>query len=283
LTTENLRIEQRGAVTKVWIDNITYDWTQWLLLRSDAHHDSLHCNRGLEKKHLDEAKAKDALILDGGDLFDAMQGRFDPRRNLDDVRPEHKTGRYYDAILDDAVEYYRPYADNWLLLAKGNHESSVYKNINTDLTSRLQAGMGGKSVIGGYGGWVIFYFNAYHTRSSMKIKYFHGAGGEAPVTKGVIQTNRQAVYLPDANVVWNGHNHNEYTITQKRERITTKGELYFDLCHFVRTPGYKDDYANGTGGWEVERGMMPKPQGAVWLQLTLDHERVKCKAIADVE
>ena len=139
MTTENLRIEQSGAVTKVWIDNIASGWTQWLLLRSDAHHDSLHCNRELEKKHLDEAKLKDALILDGGDLFDAMQGKFDPRRSYEDLRPEYMTDRYYDAILEDTAAHYAPYAANWLLFAKGNHESAVTRNINIDLTSRLAA------------------------------------------------------------------------------------------------------------------------------------------------
>jgi hypothetical protein len=282
-----LKTEQSGPVTKVWFDDVTAGWEQWLLLRSDAHHDSAHCNRTLEYKHLDEAKRRHALILDCGDLFDAMQGRYDPRRSYEDLRREYMTDRYYDAILEDTAVHYAPYAANWLLLGRGNHESAVTRNVNIDLTSRLAAELnraGGSVVCGGYGGYVILYFSdGGSSRSSLKIKYYHGSGDGAPVTKGVIQTARQAVYLPDADVVWNGHNHNEYTLSLKRERITTKGQLYFDVCHFIRTPGYKNDYKQGVDGWAVEQGHPPRPLGACWLRLYSEGGRVKAQPIADVE
>ena len=104
-------------------------------------------------------------------------------------------------------------------------------------------------------------------RKSLKLKYFHGAGGEAPVTKGVIQTNRQAVYLPDANVVINGHNHNQYIVSIARERLSNKGVHFGDLQKHVRIPGYKQDYGDGTKGWNVERGGVPKPIGSMWMVL----------------
>ncbi len=104
-------------------------------------------------------------------------------------------------------------------------------------------------------------------RKSWRVKYFHGAGGEAPVTRGVIQTARQAVYLPDANVVLNGHNHHQYVIPIARERLSNKGRHYSDIQYHVRTPGYKQDYGDGTKGWNVERGGVPKPIGAVWMIL----------------
>ena len=105
--------------------------------------------------------------------------------------------------------------------------------------------------------------NDSHT---IRIKYFHGSGGEAPVTRGVIQTNRQMVYLPDADIIWNGHNHNNYVIPIKRERISNKNRQYFDVAWNVRTPGYKNDYGSGTDGWEVERGGVPKPLGCVMIR-----------------
>jgi hypothetical protein len=55
------------------------DWEQWVLLRSDVHHDNPKCDQDLERQHLQEALEYDAPIIDNGDLFCAMQGRWDKR------------------------------------------------------------------------------------------------------------------------------------------------------------------------------------------------------------
>ena len=106
-------------------------------------------------------------------------------------------------------------------------------------------------------------------RKSRKLKYHHGSGGGGPVTKGVIQTNRQAVYLPDADIVVNGHTHDAWYVPIARERLSDKGVVYRDLLHFVRTPGYKDEYGDGSGGYAIETWKPPKPLGAVWLRFFL--------------
>ena len=283
-----MKIQQSGSVTEVWIDDVYSGWEQWLWLRSDAHHDSAHCRRDLEKKHLEMAKVRNALILDAGDMLDAMQGRYDPRRSYDDLRPEYKVKNYYDAIVDDAIKHYTPYAPNWLLMARGNHEKGVLTHASTDMTSNivreLNKTTGSTITPGGYGGWVIFKFSeGGGNRSSIRLKYFHGSGGDAPVTRGVIQTNRQAVIYPDADIVWNGHNHSSYVIPIKRERISAQGKQYFDNAWHIRTPGYKDDYGDGSDGWEVERGGVPKPHGGVWLRLFSEDHRVRAQAIQEVE
>ena len=50
------------------------DWEQWVLLRSDVHHDNPKCKQDMERRHLDEAIEYDAPIIDNGDLFCAMHG-----------------------------------------------------------------------------------------------------------------------------------------------------------------------------------------------------------------
>ena len=79
-----------------------------------------------------------------GDIFDAMNGRFDPRRSMKDVRPEYRREDYYDAIVEDTIEQLIPYAENILLISYGNHETSVLKNASTDLIARLAAGLSSK-------------------------------------------------------------------------------------------------------------------------------------------
>jgi hypothetical protein len=245
------------------------------LFISDVHHDSVYCNRDLEKQHLEEALKRDALIFYFGDMFDAMQGRFDPRRSMDEIRPEYQRSDYYDFLVDDMCQFLEPYASNIVLMAKGNHETAVLKNSNLDLLNnlayKLRKEYNSEAKVGGVGGWLrsVVSVNG-QPRGSIKTKYFHGAGGGAPVTRGTIQTNRQAVYLPDANIVVNGHNHQSYYVAVTRERLSGKGVQYFDIQHHIRIPGYKMDFADGTGGWSVEKGYAPNPNGVFWVKLSLD-------------
>lgn len=263
----------------VRFDNVAGGWEQWILLSSDRHHDSVRCNRELELRHLKLAKERKAAIIDVGDLFDVMQGKFDPRRSYSGLRPEYKVDTYLDEIVRDAAEFYKPYAHNFLLFGRGNHDQGIIKNNGVDLISNLVYALnsqtGSHIYAGGYGGWVRFQFTIQKTVSkSLNLKYFHGAGGGGPVTRGVIQTNRQAVYLPDADIVVNGHTHNSFIVPIARERLSDRGVVVQDTSWYLRTPTYANDYGNGTGGWHVERWGEPKSMGAVWLHLSFDGSRL---------
>jgi hypothetical protein len=277
--------EQRGAVTSIYYD-YTSGWEQWLFLTSDNHFDSIYCNRDVMRADFDEAKRRNARIFIFGDFFDAMQGRYDPRRSMPELRPEYaRREDYYDFLVQDAAAWLAPYAGVIDVMADGNHELSVLKAANTNVMDRLVADLnratGSKIFHGGYGGWVRFMFTrtlldgTHNPKSSVRMKYFHGSGGEAPVTRGVIQTNRQAVYLPDANIIVNGHSHNSYYIPISRERLSGKGMPYFDIQHHIRTPGYKQAYGDGTTGWDVTRGGVPKPIGGCWVRLYAEGDIIR--------
>jgi len=250
------------------------NWEQWFLLGSDRHHDNAHTNWKLETKHLEEAKEKDAGILDFGDLFCAMQGKWDRRSDTDQCRPEHQQGRYLDALVDTAHEFYAPYVKNWLFLSSGNHETSIEKRHETNLTQRLAEKMRAKGtsnpIVGAYCGYIRFRAVRKNmpagTRGSIVLSYHHGYGGGGPVTRGVIQTNRMSVYLPDAHIVVSGHTHDSWVVPVARSRITGSGRPYLDRQVHVRIPGYKDEYSGGEG-WHHHRGGPPKPQGAYWLRI----------------
>lgn len=259
-------------VLTVKFSEIEAGWEQWLMLSSDRHHDNKLTDWNLEKRHLEMAKERGALIVDAGDLFCAMQGKYDKRSDMTQVRPEDAANNYLDLIVEHAAEFYKPYAQNFLVIGKGNHESSVIDRHGTDLASNLvhQLNMTGGQVYNGlYGGWVRFQFVVNKTkRSRLNLKYFHGAGGGGPVTRGVIQTNRQAVYLPDAHIVLNGHTHDAWVVPIARERLNGKAVVVRDLVYFVRSPGYKDDYNDGAEGYHVERWGPPKPLGCVWVRFS---------------
>lgn len=257
----------RNVVT-IRLHGASAGWEQSLLLRSDVHHDHPQCDWKLEKKHLDEARDRGAIIIDNGDLFCAMQGKYDKRASKDNVREEHQYGDYLDRLVETAAEFYAPYAANFAVLGRGNHETSIRKRHETDLTERLASELrkrGSRVQTSGYGGWVRFIISACgRPMQTILLHHYHGAGGGGPVTRGVIMTNRMAVYTPDADIILTGHTHDEWVVTIARQRFSEKAVVYRDEVKHVRVPGYKDAWDDGSCGWENETGKGPKPLGAAW-------------------
>jgi len=259
-----------GSVITVTLDSGDEPLKKIVYLLSDVHFDSVACDRGAVKRHLDKALSENALIIIGGDWFDAMQGKFDPRRNMDELRPEYRCEKYYDVVVEDSAEFLKPYAKNIIAVTQGNHELAVRRNSNTDLVDRLVFHLrleGSKAVTGGWKGWMRFLLRAYGRKGNIKIFYSHGGtGAVAPVTRGVIATNRQAVYEPDADVVWNGHSHTAYIVPIARERLSAKGKVFNDVGWFIRTPGYKRDW-EFQDGFVAQKGLGPNPVGCAKLEL----------------
>jgi len=149
------------------------DWEQWVLLTADRHFDSKHCNRKLMKRHMDLAVQRDALVIDAGDFFDAMQGFYDPRKNYDELRPEYVATNYLDAIVTDAGKWFEPYADRFAVIAMGNHETNLERRMGTNLVQRLVQELnrrGGQCMAGEYSGYVLFRFRIHKTKRAAKTR-----------------------------------------------------------------------------------------------------------------
>lgn len=246
-----------------------------ILLISDIHWDNPHCDRELLKKHLEQAKKGNHDILINGDLFCAMQGKYDGRRSKADIRPEHNNAKYLDSLVNTAVEWFAPYAHNIKMIGYGNHETGIIKHCETDLIDRfvtlLNHTQNSSIQIGGYGGWVIYKFKrGLETYTPFKIKYFHGSGGGGPVTKGSIQFNRMMTMVEGADAIWMGHVHESMEMTYTMEKLSTKNTVHLRDVLMIRTPSYKEEYQDGSKGWHIERGAPPKPLGGRWLELTIE-------------
>jgi hypothetical protein len=246
---------------------------QLFLLRSDAHHDAVACDRDLEMKHLLEAKKRGAYILDIGDLFDCMQGRYDKRSDRSALREEYQHGQYLNRLVDVAAERYAPFADRWLLMSRGNHETAIAKHNDFDLTEQLYARLKPSAPhlqLGTYAGFVRLRMRRGGTScSTVTIAYHHGFGGSAPVTRGVIQSNRMAISYPDADIVWSGHTHTEFYVSLARQRVNQRDEVVRSEQIHIKSPGYKEDTSKGDG-WAVEKGFMPGSLGAWWLRIWIE-------------
>jgi UDP-2,3-diacylglucosamine pyrophosphatase LpxH len=260
-----------------------------LFFFSDLHFDGQGCNRERLKRDLAHAAEK-GYILIIGDIFDAMQGRYDPRRSYSGMRREYAEkllagGSYFDLIVEDAAKFFVPFASKILMFSYGNHETSVLRHSDTDLLQRLAAmlNLGLKDWrvhVGAYAGYVYFGLKTRSTVGrSLVIRYHHGYGGDAPVTRGVIQTNRQAVDAPDADVVVNGHNHQQYVVVVPRERFfLNKGKPFIknEPQFFIRTPSY----AVGRDGmdWETQTGKPPRVAGYCVLEALCQHDDFRLSA-----
>lgn len=245
---------------------------QNFFLSGDRHWDNPQSSWPLQLKHLKQVKERNAGIIDVGDFFCAMQGKYDKRSSKSCVRPEHQVSDYLDSLSDTSAIFFDEFVDNFILIGEGNHETSIKNKHEVSLINNLVRKMKerhpkAKLYNGGYSGWVIFEF--INTRNGQrdykKLWYIHGYGGGGPVTRGIIQTNRKAVYLPDADFVVTGHIHEEWQFPVARIRITDNGEIRHDEQLHIQVPSYKDEYGIGYGGWHIETGKPPKPIGAVWL------------------
>jgi len=76
------------------------------------------------------------------------------------------------------------------------------------------------------------------------------------------------VFVENADMIWQGHVHNDYELTYMTERLSLHNIIELKEVVHVRTATYKEEYNDGKGGWHVERGAGPKPLGGRWLHLT---------------
>jgi hypothetical protein len=259
---------------------------QYILLTSDVHWDNPKCDLSLYKRHLDLALKRNAPVFSAGDFFCAMQGKWDKRSSKSDIRPEHANGNYLDALVETAAKFLTPYKDILALQANGNHETAITKRHETNLTERFVERMkvlGAKNIQAcGYGGFVRLRVNVSGNRcGNILYHYYHGSGGGGPVTRGVIQTNRMAVYLADADIVHTGHTHDAWQVPIARVKVNASDIVERTRQMHLRTAGYKQDF-HLAGGWHVETGKPPKILGGAWLRLfvvdgRIDYEIIEAK------
>lgn len=248
----------------------------WFLLTSDRHWDNPDSDWDLQKKHLQQARERGAMVIDCGDLFCAMQGKFDKRSDKSKVRPEHQNARYLDSLVETAADFFAPYQDLFAVIGTGNHETAILKRHETNLTERLieRLNMNKKGdhtiYMGGYTGFIKLSFNHQSdgARKSLLLHYNHGWGGGGAVTHGVIQSYRQSVYLPDPDIIISGHVHEQYIFPIEQLRVSDNGNISQRTQYHVRIPTYKNEYKDWYGGWHIETGKPPKPIGAWWLRVT---------------
>ena len=251
----------------------TKDWSQYFFFCSDNHWDSKDCDRELLKKHFEQAKEREAIILINGDWFDLMQGRYDPRSGKYDIRPEYKHANYIDCVIEDSYEFLKDYVDNIVIIGQGNHETNILKRLETNPTERLVQLLNFKTkrkiFMGGYEGWLKMNFEHVNkcNRFSRNLFYHHGTGGNAPRSKGVLSVDIDQMQHPDADIVIKGHDHNKWHMPLVIRRLSDSCKLEDRKVHHLRLGSYKK---LKTGyGWAVEKGFNAPTLGGWFVKFTV--------------
>lgn len=251
------------------VTRISFSHRLWVLVTSDWHWDSVHCNRERLAEDLELAKKYNAAVLSLGDHFDVMGGKYDPRSNgKHDIRPELQIGNYFDEVIRQGAKWLDPWKGQMALISLGNHETAVRKRQETCLTTRLVERLqasGARVRQGAYAGWVLFRAKKGEKNSAIwRMWYHHGYGGGGPVTRGVIDYSRYLVDV-DADAIVAGHIHQRTLIEARRQRLSPNGIPTVKPVYLVRSSTYKDECL--TDGWAVEKGMAARPMGGWWLCL----------------
>lgn len=257
-----MRAERTNAdVLTIRHEGVAAGWEQRYLLMADVHFDNPHCDRRLLTKHLEQAKAHSAGILVFGDWFDAMGGKCDRRAAKTELRAEFKADNYLDLLVDGSADYLTGYP--LMMLADGNHETSIRSHLETDLLERLAHSI--RAIHMGYSGFVRFMFEREGggRRTHRTLYWHHGSGGGGPVTKGVTQTNRHAASV-EADIYVSGHIHESWCVENVVASLLDSGRVSLKTQTHICLPTYKDEY-HMAGGYHIEKGRPPKPLGAYWL------------------
>ena len=239
------------------------------LLLSDVHLDNPKCDRKLLLQHLEECKAVGGHVLIFGDMLCLMQGKKDRRGSKGDIRPEHLGGNYFDLVFRESADLLKPYGDMILMMGDGNHETAVLNNQEIDPLEnvvRLMRNDGAVTEHMGYQGYVRFAFRQEAGRTRRCTLFFHHGAWGGVITKGTLGGGRYASIAPDADIMVNGHNHERSIVAHPCYRIAENGKAWVEQRWHLQTGTYKQEFG-GTGGWAIERIVMPKSLGGIWMTL----------------
>lgn len=241
----------------------------WLYLSSDQHIGGRDTDYGLIKAEIAKAKELGAYTILNGDLFDMILPGDKKRFSLDALHPDvAKSSDIVNAAVDMAVELYRPIASQIVALGFGNHENAVLRHHSVDvmeLFRRKLVEAGGDPQYWGPMGVVVFAMSApgKHT-GRFVVHYTHGAGGESPVTQGMIDFHRQRTWVVDAHLLTMGHKHNAIETTNTKMRVGLDGAVYLEEIAQVMTSAY---VRYSLKGYAAARDMAPRPLGGAFVQV----------------
>lgn len=222
-----------------------------VLLLSDLHIDSPKADLRWLKGIMNDAVASGSGIVIIGDLYDIMGMKYDKRSLKSDIRKDLQEDDYIMRVAKLGADFLAPYADNILLVSRGNHETSLDRRIEMtlfEITNLILFKEHGKQInfTEQYEGFIRFQ-GLYGTSRFGKTLYFHhGSGGNATMSFGTLNIKRQAAII-EADIYASGHLHTAWSKPLVRMRLTNNGTI-----EMVETIHLQLGTSKDSGKWERE-------------------------------
>ena len=259
----------------------------WWFLCSDLHIGSPSFDLKRWQRDMDAALKVGARVLFNGDVFDGIDFR-DKRYDASVLVPQLRGEKdLQGAVVRLAYEYISPYRDIVYVIGVGNHEEKwigwnandpvarLIERLNSDLETEKSEH---RVRHGGIAGFIRTTFRLGE-RSDGKARscyhdllYFHGSGGDSPVTRGSIDFYRKEnQFLFDA--VTMGHKHHRSFMDGVMIGVTSRGRLHFRERKSVQTGSYYINYRRTTQeqplaySYAESKHHSPKPHGGMFLRL----------------
>ena len=233
----------------------------------DVHLDSADCDTATFKRDIKSVIADDkAYAIFGGDTFDMMFAKNDPRGVVGNINPEiGDTLRTLDKSIEYACDILSPLAKTGRLIGmlEGNHESEFAKRYKTHVVSTVCDKLGIRYL--GYCHYVRFYFAKQipsgkpSTVCAVTGYFHHGHGGNASETKGTLSLQRtRRAHSADFYVYGHIHQNIGYPFIRECVRGTEGNEYVVETQGCAIMAGtYKK-----AGAWENSKGMEAPVIGA---------------------
>ena len=257
----------------------------WRYLMSDLHLGSPSVDLKRLKRDLDAAAARGAKILINGDVFDAIDNK--DKRSTPSVLVPELQGKVdlINAVVSYAADILTPYARHIEIIGIGNHEFKWIKWNSVDPVTLLIEKLNARLAESGSSHRISHGGNNGYWRSSFvcegggvcrhDLYYFHGSGGDSPVSKGTIDAYRKSVQF-EYDCVTFGHKHNKLFVDDAVMYLSPNGHVRTRERKAIQTGSYYRNYACGSPlsvSYAEEFHHAPKPLGGVFLGLMPRRDR----------
>jgi hypothetical protein len=248
------------------------------LLISDLHLGSPSADEERITADLTRAKEVGARVLVNGDVFDGI-GPKDKRYEANVLHPAVRGKKdLAKALVDHAESLLAPFADIIDVMGVGNHEEAWIRYGYSDPVALLIERLKSKNKRcqtrhGSFWGYINTKLQVGRESTRHRLLYYHGTGGDSPVTKGTIDFNRKGRNFGYDCLTF-GHKHN-IAITGEQildvtegGRVIEKLQLNLQTGSFYRN--YKQIETDGDPldyGYAASKAHPPKPIGGIFLTL----------------
>lgn len=244
-------------------------------LMSDLHLGSPNADHDRITADLAAAQEVGARVLINGDVFDSI-GPKDKRYEANCLHPRLRGRKDLEAaVVELAEEILAPYAGSIDVIGIGNHEEAWIKYGYSDpvarLIDRLNQGYNSQIKHGSFWGYVNTTFEVLDRVARHKLLYYHGTGGDSPVTKGTIDFHRVGRNRRYDCLTF-GHKHNISIVGEHILDVTPGGRIHERLQLNLQTGSYYRNYSQIEGdpldySYAESKAHPPKPLGGLFLVL----------------